>query len=124
MGEFLLELLFLFAEIIFEALFEFALEAAFDLIVRAMAEVSEISEFKNPLLACVGYVLLGAATGGDRKSTRLNSSHGYISYAVFCLKKQSHEFDASAVRSDCPCAVLAIMPTSRLTSTKFAAPTW
>src|SRR3989449_5767485 len=29
----------------------------------------------------------------DRKSTRLNSSHGYISYAVFCLKKkkkQSH----------------------------------
>src|SRR2546429_9052800 len=26
----------------------------------------------------------------DRKSTRLNSSHGYISYAVFCLKKKSH----------------------------------
>src|SRR2546422_5409228 len=25
----------------------------------------------------------------DRKSTRLNSSHGYISYAVFCLKKQT-----------------------------------
>src|SRR2546429_6904370 len=31
----------------------------------------------------------------DRKSTRLNSSHGYISYAVFCLKKKkytSHKF--------------------------------
>src|SRR2546422_7942130 len=27
-------------------------------------------------------------THGDRKSTRLNSSHGYISYAVFCLKKK------------------------------------
>src|SRR2546422_7637108 len=27
----------------------------------------------------------------DRKSTRLNSSHGYISYAVFCLKKKKHE---------------------------------
>src|SRR2546422_7277078 len=26
------------------------------------------------------------APTGDRKSTRLNSSHGYISYAVFCLK--------------------------------------
>src|SRR2546422_5390883 len=25
----------------------------------------------------------------DRKSTRLNSSHGYISYAVFCLKKKN-----------------------------------
>src|SRR2546429_4208044 len=31
-----------------------------------------------------------AHVGGtiDRKSTRLNSSHGYISYAVFCLKKK------------------------------------
>src|SRR5688572_31730709 len=27
-------------------------------------------------------------TGGDRKSTRLNSSHSQISYAVFCLKKK------------------------------------
>src|SRR2546429_5410742 len=30
----------------------------------------------------------GIAPGADRKSTRLNSSHGYISYAVFCLKKK------------------------------------
>src|SRR2546422_6425142 len=29
---------------------------------------------------------LDAGGGQDRKSTRLNSSHGYISYAVFCLK--------------------------------------
>src|SRR5687768_17891594 len=29
--------------------------------------------------------------GLDRKSTRLNSSHGYISYAVFCLKKKKHK---------------------------------
>src|SRR2546422_6403180 len=29
----------------------------------------------------------------DRKSTRLNSSHGYISYAVFCLKKKKTEVD-------------------------------
>src|SRR2546429_1772591 len=28
----------------------------------------------------------------DRKSTRLNSSHGYISYAVFCLKKKKPDF--------------------------------
>src|SRR2546422_8555670 len=38
----------------------------------------------------------GAGRGGarrlmrDRKSTRLNSSHGYISYAVFCLKKKNN----------------------------------
>src|SRR5258708_26222274 len=30
----------------------------------------------------------GAAFGSDRKSTRLNSSHQIISYAVFCLKKK------------------------------------
>src|SRR2546422_8226602 len=30
---------------------------------------------------------------GDRKSTRLNSSHGYISYAVFCLKKKNNARD-------------------------------
>src|SRR5205809_6205435 len=29
--------------------------------------------------------------GEDRKSTRLNSSHGYISYAVFCLKKKKKQ---------------------------------
>src|SRR2546422_5939709 len=29
---------------------------------------------------------------GDRKSTRLNSSHGYISYAVFCLKKKKNAY--------------------------------
>src|SRR5687768_18175072 len=41
--------------------------------------------------AAVQYVLLGDAAlphGADRKSTRLNSSHGYISYAVFFFKKK------------------------------------
>src|SRR2546422_10183667 len=44
--------------------------------------------------------MLGAFLGagveghrGDRKSTRLNSSHGYISYAVFCLKKKKKEYE-------------------------------
>src|SRR5687768_18292777 len=41
-----------------------------------------------------GVVHLGGVAGAgmeavDRKSTRLNSSHGYISYAVFCLKKKT-----------------------------------
>src|SRR3989449_2096795 len=39
-------------------------------------------------LAAVAVVL---HTVGDRKSTRLNSSHGYISYAVFCLKKKNRK---------------------------------
>src|SRR5256884_3083966 len=33
---------------------------------------------------------VGALPHRDRKSTRLNSSHGYISYAVFCLKKKKY----------------------------------
>src|SRR2546422_1791031 len=32
----------------------------------------------------------------DRKSTRLNSSHGYISYAVFCLKKKKNNGGAES----------------------------
>src|SRR3989449_2801068 len=35
-----------------------------------------------------GDVRFALLSRGDRKSTRLNSSHGYISYAVFCLKKK------------------------------------
>src|SRR2546430_9219801 len=34
--------------------------------------------------------------GGDRKSTRLNSSHSQISYAVFCLKKKNRRIDLGA----------------------------
>src|SRR2546422_4823282 len=34
----------------------------------------------------------------DRKSTRLNSSHGYISYAVFCLKKKKNNDRATCKR--------------------------
>src|SRR2546422_2926221 len=36
---------------------------------------------------------------GDRKSTRLNSSHGYISYAVFCLKKKKNDQRTGPIRS-------------------------
>src|SRR5687768_18593577 len=35
----------------------------------------------------------------DRKSTRLNSSHGYISYAVFCLKKKKKKTHNKATNS-------------------------
>src|SRR3712207_8708445 len=46
--------------------------------------------FRTPLypLTPVVYLILTAALLLDRKSTRLNSSHANISYAVFCLKKK------------------------------------
>src|SRR6266481_2361398 len=37
----------------------------------------------------------------DRKSTRLNSSHSSISYAVFCLKKKNHDGDSQISDADC-----------------------
>src|SRR2546422_1607213 len=66
----------------------------------------QVTQIQNPQLAkfddrakgawifgLVGGTLLGGRTAricsSDRKSTRLNSSHGYISYAVFCLKKKN-----------------------------------
>src|SRR5687768_18015715 len=47
------------------------------------------TDYYAPLVVVqtVAGILLGP---GDRKSTRLNSSHGYISYAVFCLKKKKN----------------------------------
>src|SRR2546422_4195953 len=42
----------------------------------------------------ITHSFVGAAVEEDRKSTRLNSSHGYISYAVFCLKKKKEITDS------------------------------
>src|SRR2546422_6522612 len=44
----------------------------------------------DPLFRCEDFPgpCASDAAARDRKSTRLNSSHGYISYAVFCLKKK------------------------------------
>src|SRR2546430_8749074 len=43
--------------------------------------------------ACDARFERGNTVCQDRKSTRLNSSHSQISYAVFCLKKKNHDHD-------------------------------
>src|SRR2546422_3624796 len=53
-----------------------------DIISRPPHRWSVVPRPKNPAR------FPGVTEYGDRKSTRLNSSHGYISYAVFCLKKK------------------------------------
>src|SRR2546429_5755122 len=50
----------------------------------------------------------------DRKSTRLNSSHGYISYAVFCLKKKKQKSTHSACYKQNLCDALPLVPAHRL----------
>src|SRR2546426_8885895 len=54
--------------------------------------VGAVSIFQFVIWGVSGRLLLTqrAALGGDRKSTRLNSSHLVISYAVFCLKKKKY----------------------------------
>src|SRR2546430_9914281 len=42
---------------------------------------------------------------GDRKSTRLNSSHSQISYAVFCLKKKKHDHIHPTLRALLHCTL-------------------
>src|SRR2546429_6126669 len=59
--------------------------------VEVAAEVERMMTNVNLVAAGVGLSIVPASVrGADRKSTRLNSSHGYISYAVFCLKKKNY----------------------------------
>src|SRR3989475_5859830 len=49
------------------------------------------------------YVLLAGLQAIDRKSTRLNSSHSQISYAVFCLKKKKKHSVQNLMSLKAPC---------------------
>src|SRR2546430_1050850 len=58
---------------------------------RAHAEVTRIGRRAGHAGTFGGEESIGAGVSADRKSTRLNSSHSQISYAVFCLKKKNRE---------------------------------
>src|SRR5687768_18143451 len=51
-------------------------------------------------LGVAGVPPLARGRREDRKSTRLNSSHGYISYAVFCLKKKKKKITVKHYKSN------------------------
>src|SRR2546429_5969156 len=71
-------------------------------LINQLRQANDLSALETLLAGIFGGAATGGSTsisslipplvavGGDRKSTRLNSSHGYISYAVFCLKKKKH----------------------------------
>src|SRR2546422_1006404 len=60
-------------------------------IIVAYMTSGNIAVFDHDVQRHLDFVERAADTLGDRKSTRLNSSHGYISYAVFCLKKKNNK---------------------------------
>src|SRR5690606_35646804 len=66
--------------------------ACLSLLARLSSDHSEQGKLMagNGLVHTLASVLSPAAGALDRKSTRLNSSHVKISYAVFCLKKKKH----------------------------------
>src|SRR5437879_9687245 len=65
-------------------------------VVFDLAYFQTIGMMKEELLAAVPlFIFMGYITEQDRKSTRLNSSHRCISYAVFCLKKKKKKKNTS-----------------------------
>src|SRR5260221_4196684 len=65
-----------------------------DLGARLDAERAPVRD-GSIILATHGTRVVGIAVDEDRKSTRLNSSHTAIAYAVFCFKKKTTEYDSS-----------------------------
>src|SRR2546430_7525076 len=66
---------------------------------RGPREYGELAVLRRNERNCIPLVmckLRGRQVSRDRKSTRLNSSHSQISYAVFCLKKKKHNTRQSA----------------------------
>src|SRR2546427_9166417 len=67
------------------------------------AGAKRIAEYSR--LPAGKYRFRAAACNRDRKSTRLNSSHSQISYAVFCLKKKNTTYKhATLVQASCSAA--------------------
>src|SRR2546429_5559791 len=67
-----------------------ATAAVFILVMAASAQPTSSEHPGDPQARVIDGV------SKDRKSTRLNSSHGYISYAVFCLKKKKKHLRAQS----------------------------
>src|SRR5690242_21002153 len=62
-----------------------------------------------PFIFCLIVVaLIGLCHDLDRKSTRLNSSHMSISYAVFCLKKKNKTYSSLIILSTCSSCTLLL----------------
>src|SRR5207244_5065643 len=65
--------------------------------LRALRKEMQII-FQDPYASLNPRMTVGSIIGEDRKSTRLNSSHQIISYAVFCLKKKKNKHTYYMIR--------------------------
>src|SRR2546430_7620831 len=74
---------------LFRSRYDTEFKVIFEVIQKLMAQPEEPSQGR------LGFTI------EDRKSTRLNSSHSQISYAVFCLKKKTYTFSPSGKMRTC-----------------------
>src|SRR2546430_11308713 len=70
----------------YTTLFRSGVEVSMDALFARAARLVKVDYVEPPTV--IGKTTATALQSGDRKSTRLNSSHSQISYAVFCLKKK------------------------------------
>src|SRR5699024_11811813 len=66
------------------------LELGIQYVIIGTAAVKNPGFLRDACAAFPGHIIVGLDAREDRKSTRLNSSHVSISYAVFCLKKKKN----------------------------------
>src|SRR5258708_17768701 len=76
---------------------------------RLRGEVASILRAGEGTLDRLGLAESPPSPGEDRKSTRLNSSHQIISYAVFCLKKKKRTRLQAGERDQCAHAICSVM---------------
>src|SRR3712207_8521952 len=71
--------------------------------------IDRLGEIENPIVRTkpskVAIKVTPKRRGKDRKSTRLNSSHANISYAVFCLKKQKTDSTRAGLPRQLSCLI-------------------
>src|SRR2546422_7140015 len=72
---------------------------------RSSDLINVVWDLAPPDFSIMDYIIPNKPEAVDRKSTRLNSSHGYISYAVFCLKKKKKNYMMYIVRHHTPITV-------------------
>src|SRR5258707_12059092 len=70
---------------------------------RIIVQPWDASQWERLCSTIVNALFSFLLTSRDRKSTRLNSSHANISYAVFCLKKKKKKNNTSSSCSRMPC---------------------
>src|SRR5687768_17884161 len=103
-------LFFFFNDTATTEIYTLSLHDALPISVAALAARSGAGDLVEVVVPVVEVLVHLVRLAADRKSTRLNSSHGYISYAVFCLKKKKKK----TKKTNCPHKTSIIPQPSRL----------